>query len=466
MQNRNATSPTTIVSIGSKQYEILSKDAEEISSKSDALHKVLEERNRKINSNEHFNCPNLDGSFKYIYTRDNCKYGIRFAQDLEIISDTKPLDKRDCCILCGDYKERINCGAVQIEELENKVTSSTENNKQGNKGKLTPDILRKFTMDSNHSFVLHFEMQNSGNIASITSRQKEYISAFKSSNRHRVETDLLSVSVLNKDPIADKEQPVKLFKKEKTFKIDAANGQDTNQMYILFRLGSQSGTISNTNKSETIGRAVEKIVNRWRSFEEDLLKKMRQEQGKASNEAVENQQEFEGAIKRMMRRNIALSLLGWFSEEEFNKYIQDQEIKEEFKCMDIRDMHNVYRDDMFEVLKESSGVYEAGIKAGIEAGIAEGEIRGTIDSIINLMEYSEAANKQKEALIKKITSLELKAFAIRELSARSASIENESDIVFISNLEKEIEALQAAGSQQMQSEVNNDTWVEAAHYAN
>ncbi len=82
------------------------------------------------------------------------------------------------------------------------------------------------------------------------------------------------------------------------------------------------------------------------------------------------------------------------------------------------------------------------------------------------MEYSEAANKQKEALIKKITSLELKAFAIRELSARSASIENESDIVFISNLEKEIEALQAAGSQQMQSEVNNDTWVEAAHYAN
>ncbi len=223
-------------------------------------------------------------------------------------------------------------------------------------------------MDNNSSFVLHFEMQNSGDVANITDRQKEYIGAFKSSDRYRVETDLLSVSILNKYPIADSVQPVKLFKKDKTFKISATNWQDTSQLYIVFLLGSQSNTISNANKSETIGNAVATIKNRWNSFKKVSLKKMQQEQNRAGNEKLDGQQEFEDAIERTVQRNIALSLLGRFSEEDFKEYIKDPAIQEEFSCMNIKESNDIYRDDVMEALKDSCGLYEA--------GVTEGEIRG------------------------------------------------------------------------------------------
>ncbi len=125
MQNRDVTSLTTVVTIDNNQYEILSRDVEEIFRKSDNLNKVNKAVEKKIALGEHFGNPNLDGSFKYIYTREACKYGIRFARDLEIISDTKPLDKRDCCVL------RKECEECNVEELESKVTSSTENDKRG-----------------------------------------------------------------------------------------------------------------------------------------------------------------------------------------------------------------------------------------------------------------------------------------------------------------------------------------------
>ncbi len=359
---------TVQITVGNIAYNIASNYSEEIkeqlTKKSEATAQIEQGLKGKQLLKENFGCPALDGSFKYIYTRENYEYALEFSRDIETVLYAKSLDDRNCKIVSSCQADR------EIEDLTSKISSHTENRKNGNKEKLSPDILCRYKREDNARTVLHFEMQNSDTDKKIITRMLQYEGKYDEINQYEMLDHLLGVAVLNNQD-APNGDPICTFNKQKLWDVSVNLEKPFYRKGVVFYLGKSNvgGRISIGERKEIKNKTVEKINQVWEAFEakktdgtDDVIK---------------------GAIDRLRQRNIAFSLLGSFSKDDFNEYITDDKIKKEFECMEMI-ANNIEREDMIEQLKISSGVYDLGVQ--------EGEIAGEIKGIIGYSEVKELSD--------------------------------------------------------------------------
>lgn len=324
---------------------------------------VAVETGQKIVKNDPDICffaPWRDLSFKYIYTRDNAKYGIAFARDVAQVIGFKPLQARDGQSL-RDENDRfkfvrtlnIPLGVPTQRGGRTGVLESDVFFVVRDKDKTGVDTVRcDKKRDPENEVCIHFEMQSAGNLEVTCKRSLKYESEQLALNAvpDVVESpeNLIGIVVFQ-----NTNQDCSAFNVFNDSNTDVkCQGKAHPRMGVVLHMNKNKEADDNTKLDEV-------IKNRWKKGGISMGGKKIQINEKNAN--------FE-SWNRLKQRIIALSLLDKFkTEDEFKQYVSNEEVRNEFMCM-INDGKNIklHKNDeyMREHLAGYSSVYNKGRVAG------------------------------------------------------------------------------------------------------
>ncbi|MDE6432353.1 MAG: hypothetical protein K2L13_03080 [Opitutales bacterium] len=374
----------------------------------------------KNNPDIYFFAPWRDLSFKYIYTRDNAKYGIAFARDVAQVIGFKPLQARDGQSL-RDENDRFEF----VRTLNIPLGVPTEQG--GRKGVLESDVFfvvrdrnkleeeeeeakvdsvqkeEEEEEDPENEVCIHFEMQSSGNLEVICKRSAKYEGEQLAPNAVpdvvKSPENLIGIVVFQ-----NTNQDCSAFNVFNDSNTDVkCQGKAHPRMGVVLHMNKNKEADDNTKLDEV-------IKNRWEKGGISM--------GGKKIQINEENANFE-SWDRLKQRIIALSLLDKFkTEDEFKQYVSNEEVRNEFMCM-INNEENIklHKNDeyMREHLAGYSGVYSK--------GKADGEAIGWINAVFEFREPSQWRKELCGLFSKKIPSDVL----LKALDARKTQLLNESN---------------------------------------